>query len=83
MALTYRQKTLEVKRGLREAQKARRTLETSLEKVDRELNRLISRKTLVGPDSLVTLLNLWDKGVRQSYPAAEKALSSAISNAAL
>jgi len=79
MAQTYRQKTLECQRALRNARKDERTLDTALEKVERELLRLIKRKTLVGRDSMQTLINLWDAGVRKAYPACEKALADAVS----
>lgn len=81
--MTYRTRTLEVQKGLRNARKAYRSLDTQLEKVERELDRLIKRKTLVGPESLQTLINLWDKGVRSLYPATEKALADAVSIASV
>lgn len=80
-ASTYRQKTLEVQRALRNARKYERTLDTDLEKVEREMLRLIKRKTLVGRSSVERLIALWDQGVRKSYPACEKALADAVSTA--
>lgn len=81
MASTYRQKTLEVQRALRVARKAERSLDTALEKVEREMLRLIKRKTLVGRQSVERLIALWDQGVRRAYPITEKALADAVSTA--
>jgi hypothetical protein len=75
--VTYRQLTLLVKRGLREARKAERQFDTRLEKVEREMDRLIDRKTLVEPKSLQTLVNLW-ADLRKQYPIVEKAIVNAI-----
>lgn len=83
MAQTYRQRTLEVQKALRAAKRAERALDTSLEKVERELKRLIKRKTLVGPDSLKSLISFWDQGVRKTYPTCEKALADAVSIASI
>jgi len=78
---TYRQRTLEVKSAIRQTRKSYRTLDSSLEKLERELDRLIKRKTLVGPESLNTLIKLWDIA-RRIFPNVEKSLADTLKVAA-
>lgn len=75
--MTYRQRTLQVKSAIRASRKLYRQLDTSLEKLERELDRLINRKTLVGPESLTTLIKLWDIAKRY-VPAVEKGLADTL-----
>lgn len=79
--MTYRQLTLLVKQGLRKARKAFRTLDSKMEAYERELDRLIERKTLVEPKSLQTASKLWAES-RALSVAAERALIDAINVAA-
>jgi len=57
---TYAQQKTRVNAALRQARKAYRTADTLGELLERELDRLIKRKTLVGPASLKTLGNRYD-----------------------
>lgn len=75
--MTYRQLTTLVKAALRKARKAYRSLDTKLEQYERELDRLIERKTLVEPKSLSTLSKLWAEA-RALNNSAEKTLIDAI-----
>lgn len=74
--MTYRQLTLLVKAALRKARRAERALDTSLEKAERELDRLILRKTLVEPKSLASLNRLW-QDVNRKMPACDAAIRDA------
>jgi len=78
--VTYRQLTIIVKRGLREARKTERQLDTRLEKMEREMDRLIERKTLIEPKSLVLLTNLWSD-LKKQIPVVEKAITAVVQSA--
>jgi hypothetical protein len=76
MALTYRQKTLAVQKGLRQARKVLRNWDTQVEKLQREMSRLVNRKTLIGPDSLKTMYSLYDS-IRKGLSGVERAILDA------
>lgn len=78
--MTYRQLTIIVKRGLREARKTERQLDSRLEKMEREMDRLIERKTLIEPKSLVLMTNLWSDFKKQ-LPVVEKAIVQVVQSA--
>lgn len=59
MAETYAQRKASIKRQLRQVKKVVNTVNTGLEIVRRELDRLIDRKTLIGPETLTLLLSKW------------------------
>jgi len=81
--MTYAQRSLEVKRGFRQAKRAQRTLDTAVERVERELARLIKRKTLVEAKSCQTLVRLVDQGVTPAYRAFIQAGADAVSRASI
>jgi hypothetical protein len=74
--MTYAQRQLEVKRAIRQVKRAERALDSAVERVERELERLLKRKTLIEPKSMTTFLKLWD-GVRSTYKAIEGAIVDA------
>lgn len=78
--MTYRQLTIIVKKGLREARKAERQLDTRLEKMEREMDRLIERKTLIEPKSLVLMTNLWSD-LKKQIPIVEKVIANVVASA--
>lgn len=59
MALTFAQRREAVVRGLREARKAYRKADTAGEKLERELDRLILRKTIITPEQLQKMTQLY------------------------
>jgi hypothetical protein len=61
--------------ALRKARREQRALDTALEKVERELLRLRSRKTLIEGDDVNKLIQLWDSGVRPQFNTTQMALS--------
>lgn len=75
--MTYRQRTLQVKGGLRNVRKRYRTLDSTLERLERELDRLIDRKTLVGAESLRGALSIWSEA-RKMWPTVEQALADIV-----
>jgi hypothetical protein len=74
-----RQHDLENRAALRYARRTQRALDSALEKVERELLRLRARKTIVKPDQVLKLVELWDQGVRPFYQATEHALADFVS----
>jgi len=81
--MTYYQKQQEVKKGLRAARRAERALDSGIEKIERELYRLLSRKTLVEPRTLQKLLSLHDEAVSKQYLLYTKALEDALAISAI
>jgi len=65
MAESYVQRRNLVNRGLREVRKALRAADTQLEILERHLDRLINRKTLVGPESLSRMIKDYTETVRR------------------
>lgn len=61
--------------ALRAAKRAERALDSAIEKVERELVRLRSRKTRIKADELEKLIRLWDGGVRPRFGECEHALA--------
>lgn len=55
---TQGERRLQAIRALRALRRLYRTADSAGERVERELDRLIKRKTLVSPDSLATLARL-------------------------
>ncbi|MBA7552677.1 hypothetical protein ES705_45247 [subsurface metagenome] len=55
------------KSALREVRRRQRAADSSMERLERRLFALIDRKTLISPESALTLIPLWNdliKGVR-------------------
>ena len=75
--MTYVQLRNLVTRGLRGARKIYRAADTAGEKLERTLDRLILRKTLITPKQMEPLLVLW-KAYRERVLAVEKALADAV-----
>lgn len=73
---TYHQKTAQVRGALRALRKVYRRADTTGELLERELDRLIGRKTLIEPPSLRKTIALI-----QVYQAAAQALGPAINDA--
>lgn len=65
--------------ALRAARRQERTLDSALERVERELLRLRARKTIVRPDQVLKLVTLWQEGVRPQFQLAEHALADFVS----
>lgn len=65
--------------ALRAARRQERTLDTALERVERELLRLRARKTIVRPDQVLKLVALWDSGVRPQFQLCEHAMADFVS----
>lgn len=65
--------------ALRAARAQERRLDTALERVERELIRLRSRKTIVRPDQVLKLVQLWDQGVRPQFQLCEHAMADFVS----
>jgi len=57
MAETYAQRKSAVLRQVRTLKSALRTLDTQVEKVQREADRLSHRKTMITPDSLLHIID--------------------------
>jgi hypothetical protein len=64
MAETFAQRTRVVNAALRRLRVAYRKADSAGEKLERELDRLIARKTIVSPTSLVQTTALLDEYVR-------------------
>lgn len=77
------QRKREVLAGIRAAKAAERTLDTALEKVERELLRLRARKTLIQADDMNKLAQYWNSGVRPAFNTCEKAMADAVSIASI
>lgn len=75
--MTYVQLRNLVVRGLRAARKVYRSADTAGEVVERTLDRLISRKTLITPAQLEPLLSRWGT-FKAKVQALEKALADAL-----
>jgi len=73
------QRKRETLAALRRARKEQRTLDTQLERVERELLRLRSRKTLIQGDDVDKLITLWDGGVRPAFSTTQRALADFVS----
>jgi hypothetical protein len=65
--------------ALRYARRTQRALDTSLEKIERELLRLRARKTIVKPDQVLKLVKIWDDEVRPYFTATEHAMADFVS----
>lgn len=76
--MTVAQHRALVVKALRNARKQHRTLQTRSEVLERVLDRLIQRKTIVTPSQMGGVVKAWD-GVRAQMPAVEKSLADAIS----
>lgn len=63
---TYSQRKAAVRKALRECKRQLNLNNTLLEKCRRENDRLIDRKTLVTPDSILKLEQLWNSTVLSS-----------------
>jgi len=74
--MTYVQLRLLIVRGLRAARKVYRSGDTAGEVLERTLDRLINRKTLITPAQLEPLLSRW-----QTYKAKVAALERALADA--
>lgn len=68
------QKRRDINASLRKARREQRTMDSALERVERELLRLRSRKTMILPDEVVKIASLWD-AFRGTVTGAERALS--------
>jgi hypothetical protein len=77
--MTDAQRASEIRAALRYGRRTERQLDTRIEKVERELLRLRARKTIIRPDQVLKLVNLWDLGVRPAYQAAENGLADFVS----
>jgi len=75
--MTYVQLRSLVVRGLRAARKVYRAADTAGEILERTLDRLILRKTLVTPAQLEPLLSRWGT-YKARVQALEKALADAV-----
>lgn len=75
--MTYVQLRNLVVRGLRAARKVYRSADTSGEVLERIMDRLITRKTLITPNQLDPLLSRWQT-YRAKVLALEKALADAV-----
>lgn len=65
--------------ALRVARRYQRSLDSALERVERELLRLRARKTIVRPDQVLKLVQLWDQGVRPQFQTTEHAMADFVS----
>lgn len=81
--MTYSQRAQEIKRGFQQARRAERALDTALEKVEREIRRLVGRKTLIEARSVTTVIRLWDQGVRPTFDKCQQALADAVGRASV
>jgi len=81
--MTYAQREVEVKAGMRAARRAQRALDSALERVERELLRLLKRKTLIQEKSVQTLIRLWDQGVRPTFTKCQQAMADAVGRASI
>lgn len=59
MALTFAQRRDAVKKGLRVARQSYRKADSAGERLERELDRLIQRKTFVTPEQLQKMAQLY------------------------
>lgn len=75
--MTYVQLRNLVVRGLRAARKVYRSADSAGEVVERTMDRLIGRKTLITPAQLEPLLSRWS-AYRAKVAALEKALADAV-----
>lgn len=65
MALTYAQRRANVVASIRKARQQYRQSDTAGERVERELDRLIKRKTLISPEQLQKLTTLYSDYARK------------------
>lgn len=63
-----------IKRALRNARRAYRSMDTQGEKIERWMDRMIERKTLIRWEQAEPVAPMWDEYKRR-VAAAEKALS--------
>lgn len=73
------QQKREVLAAVRRAKNLERSLDTALEKLERELIRLRKRKTRIQPDDLNTMVRLYDQGVKPRFFEMEHALADVVS----
>lgn len=64
--MTYAQRQAAVKAAVRQVRKAQRAVDSALERHERELYRLLKRKTLIEPRSLGSLVKYWDEVLNRS-----------------
>jgi hypothetical protein len=69
-------------KALRQARKTYRTADTNGEKVERELDRLIKRKTRISPASLSTLATYY-KSYLDTVTAVQRSLTTAYETVSL
>jgi hypothetical protein len=69
------QRKREVLASLRRAKVLERSLDSALEKVEREIIRLRSRRTLIRADEVLKLATLWDSGFRPLVASTQQALA--------
>ena len=60
MAESFAQRRNAVNRALRQVRKSYRVADSSGEALERELDRLIARKTIVSPETLRSLINRYE-----------------------
>jgi len=77
------QRAKDVLAAVRRARNRERSLDTALEKVERELLRLRKRKTLIQPDDLQTLVRLWDTVFKPLVSQTEQAMADLVAIASL
>lgn len=73
MAESFAQRRNAVNRGLRQVRKAYRQADSQGEILERELDRLIDRKTIVSPESFQSMLRQYE-----GYSRAVRAMESTI-----
>lgn len=76
MAETYASRKAYVLKSLRAIRQRYRSADTAGEKLERELDRLLKRKTLVTPDSLSKMIELMD-----AYTTAVQQIQSPVADA--
>lgn len=75
--MNERQRRDAIKKALRNTRRQYRTLDTHLEKMERTLDRLIERKTIITHEQLLPVASLYD-GIAPRVKSLEGALSDAI-----
>lgn len=81
-ALTDAQARNLVIKALRQARKTYRTADTQGEKLERELDRLIKRKTRISPSSLSSLATLYSNYI-DTVTAVQRSLTTAYETVSL
>jgi len=70
--MTYAQQKGRVNAALRQVKRQLRSADTAGEKLERTLNRLVQRKTLVGPASLTVATKQYDTYIQEAAKVQQR-----------